>query len=214
VDEQTKSRRKLIATLTVVLPILAGIVIVAAGHFFGHETKIHRPQTPTTEPRRRSAALPAATGTPSPRVRLTEGATGKSFDSASLDGAPYAVVFVSTRCEAIGDLLGRAAGELQGEHAAILAITADPRVDSPAAVRAWSHRHHIKAGGSVHYLVGAEDEVRGYWDAWGFSGPTADCPESLSAHLVSGKGVDSGVIDLQLDASPSLMTGTLTGLSR
>ncbi len=212
-DERSQGRRKLIATLTVVLPILAGIAIIAAGHFFGHETGVHKP-APRGEPERRVAAVPAATGSPAPRVRLTEGLTGKSFDSASLDGAPYAVVFISTRCEAIGDFLGRAAAELQGEHAAILAITADPRVDSPAAVRAWFRRHHIKARGSVHYLVGTEGEVRGYWNAWGFSGPTAECPESVSAHLVSGKSVNSGVIDLGPTPSPFAMTGALTGLSR
>ena len=47
---------------------------------------------------------------------------------------------------------------------------------------------HLEAGGPVHFLLGTEDELRGYWNAWGFDGPAAKCPESIPAHLVSGAG--------------------------
>jgi cytochrome oxidase Cu insertion factor (SCO1/SenC/PrrC family) len=210
-DPRDRRRRRRVATLTVVLPVLAGLVIAGLVHFLGHETtEVTKPEG---EPQHRTlteAAIPAATGSPAPRVRLEEPATGRSFDTAGLGDRPYAVVFVSTRCGPIGDYLRRAAADL-GDAAAIVAITADPRVDTPAAVRAWLARHRVRAGDPLHYLVGDEDEVRGFWNAWGFNGPSAECPELVAAHLVAGSGQNTGVVDIDPSGSATLFAETLTG---
>jgi cytochrome oxidase Cu insertion factor (SCO1/SenC/PrrC family) len=218
-NEQEKERRKKIATLTVVLPIVAGLIIVALGHFLGHEsTDIKKPKELSeveAETQRTTAASPAAAGTPAPRVRLTNGATGQSFDSASIGSDPYAVVFINTKCEAIGSYLGRVASELKagGDADAVLAISADPAVDTPEAVRAWVAKHKLK-GGPVHFLVGDEDELRGLWNAWGFGGPSPACPPSVPAHLVDGGGENDGIVDLDPQAPPSLLTDALVGMSK
>ncbi|MBN9621414.1 MAG: hypothetical protein J0H06_00435 [Actinobacteria bacterium] len=208
--DDARRRRRRIATLTVVLPLLASVALLAVAHFFGHETASPPPRN---EPQRRVGAAPAAIGSQAPRVRLVEGATGRPFDSAALEGTPYAVVFISTRCEAIGGFLARATAELNGTGAAILAISSDPKVDSRAAVRAWLGRHRIATGGSFHYLVGGEGVLRGLWNAWGFSGPSADCGETVPAHLASGTGVNTGIIDLDPQEAPSAFTDSLTGPS-
>src|ERR1700753_2239648 len=134
-NEQQKARRKKIATLTVVLPITVGIIIVILGHFLGNEhTEIPTPkETPTeVEVERQAAPQLAAAGTPAPRVRLSEGATGKRFDSASLGEAGYAVVFISTKCEPIGDYLGRVARKLAGcEGGEVVAGSSHPAADTP-----------------------------------------------------------------------------------
>ncbi len=206
-------RRKLIAALTVTLPILAGIAIVAIGHFFGHETDTPIPR-PGSEPPRAAAVAPAAVGTPAPRVRLVEGATGTRFDSASLGSAPYAVVFIATGCETIGDYLGRVVAELRegGTEAAILAISSDPGGDSPEKVSTWLSRHHLESG-PFHYLVGTEEELLGYWNAWGLTGPSPTCGGSVPAHLVSGSGINAGVVDLDPQSPSSLFADTLRGMS-
>jgi hypothetical protein len=81
-------------------------------------------------------------------------------------------------------------------------------------VRAWLSHNHIKLGGSVHYLLGDEGELRGYWNAWRFSGPVAECGESIPAHLVSGTGENTGVLDIDPDSPASLLTAPLRGMAK
>jgi cytochrome oxidase Cu insertion factor (SCO1/SenC/PrrC family) len=210
--DQQSSRRKLIALAAVVGPILVGILIVLIGHLAGHEAEVAKP---APEPHRRAAIAPAAAGTSAPRIRLADGAGGKSFDSTSLGNMPYAVLFISTDCGPIGDYLGRAVAELREAHAdvAVLAISSDPTVDTSRPVGAWLSRHHLE-GTPFHYLVGDEAELRGYWNAWGLTEPTATCPGSVPAHLVNGSSGNAGVVDLDPDSQPSLFSGALIGMSK
>jgi cytochrome oxidase Cu insertion factor (SCO1/SenC/PrrC family) len=214
--QSTSSRRKIIAALAVVVPILVGLAIVAFAHELGSETNDEETTTRETEPRRETAIAPAAEGTPAPRVRLGEGAGGGArFDSSSLGSEPYAVVFVSTACAPIGDYLGKAAAELrtEGDAEAILAISADPAGDTPKAVAAYLAEHQLK-GPPLHYLVGDEEELAGYWNAWGFKGPSSACPPSYPAHLVDGTGKNAGVIDLAPGGPPTILTDALAGMSK
>jgi cytochrome oxidase Cu insertion factor (SCO1/SenC/PrrC family) len=215
-DERDQSRRRRIAALAVVLPILAGLVIATVVYLAGgKETDVTKPEGEgQATPRRAEAATPAAAGTPAPRVRLTEGGSGKSFDGASLGNQPYAVVFISTHCTDFGGFLRRVAAELGPGEGAVLAITADPAVDSPAAARSFLSRQHLAPGGAVRFLIGAEDQVRGYWNAWGFAGPRAACEESIPVHLVSGAGRNAGLLDATPDSPASLLTTPLRGMAR
>jgi cytochrome oxidase Cu insertion factor (SCO1/SenC/PrrC family) len=214
-DERAQRRRTRIAAMVVAAPILAGLVIAAVVHFVGgEETDVTKPEGETTSSRQLvEAASPAAAGSLAPRVRLAEGG-GASFDSASLGSEPYAVLFISTRCAAIGGFLHLVAAELEPGEGAVLAISADPRVDSPAAVRAFLSRNHLKPGGPVRFLLGDEAELRGYWNAWGFAGPRADCPDSVPAHLVSGAGKNTGVLDVAPDSPAALLTTPIRSLAR
>lgn len=216
-DEEAQMRRRRIAALAVCLPILTGLVIAALVYFLGNEhTDVTKPEGDTAgRPRHLVEAAPAAeTGSDAPRVRLTDGTDGKRFDSASLGAQPYAVIFISTRCEAIGGFLRRVAAQLEPGEAAVLAISANPKLDSPAAVRAYLSRNRIRPTGPVHYLVGDEGELRGYWNAWGFAGPAAACAESVPAHLVSGAGRNAGVLDVAPDSPASLLTAPLRGMAK
>jgi cytochrome oxidase Cu insertion factor (SCO1/SenC/PrrC family) len=216
-NDQERKRRKTIAALAVVVPVFVGLVIVAFGHFLGHEkSDIAKPREATeVEVERRTAVAPAAAGTPAPRVRLSDATTGKPFDGSSLGSDPYAVVFVSSGCEAIGGYLGREVAELKaaGDADAVLAISADPEADTPKAVGAWVAKHKLK-GDPFHYLVGDEDELRGFWNAWGFDGPSSACPPSVPAHLVDGAGENDGIFDLDPAGPPSILTDALAGMAR
>ncbi|HEY2056605.1 MAG TPA: SCO family protein [Solirubrobacterales bacterium] len=218
IDEAAQLRRRRLAALAVTLPILVGILIAGIVYLAGgKETDVTKPEGETTTARphdRVEAATPAEAGTPAPRVRLTEGGSGKTFDGASLRGEPYAVVFISTRCEGIGGFLGRVAADLGPGEGAVLAISADPGADTPSAVRGYLSQNHLKAGGPVRYLFGSEAELRGYWNAWGFGGPAAKCAESIPAHLVSGAGRNTGVLDVTADSPASLLTSPLRGMAR
>ncbi|MFT3863693.1 MAG: SCO family protein [Solirubrobacterales bacterium] len=212
-DHQS-SRRKLIATLAVVVPIAIGLVIVVLGHFLGHETEIAKP-TESTEPVREAAPSAAEAGTPAPRVRLTEGGTGRSFDSASLGDEPFAVIFISTDCDTIGGLLKGAVEELGHNQiaGAILAISADPEVDKPKVVSAWLAENHLQDT-PFHYLIGSEAELKGYWNAWGTSEGAAGCVGTVPAHLVDGSGENAGIVDIDPEGEPSILTDAMAGLSK
>lgn len=202
--------------LAVTLPILAGFVIAGIAYVAGgEETEVTKPEGEARVARQQvEAATPAEAGTPAPRIRLTDGGSGKSFDGASLGNEPYAVLFISSRCDGIGGFLERVAAELGPDEGAVLAISADPGVDSPAAVRAYLSDNHVKAGGPVHFLIGGEDELRGYWNAWGFDGPAAKCAESIPAHLVSGADKNTGVLDIAPDSPAALLTDPLRGMAK
>jgi cytochrome oxidase Cu insertion factor (SCO1/SenC/PrrC family) len=213
------SRRKLIATLAVVGPLALGLLIAVIAHLAGGggETEASKPRSTITavEPQRQVGVAPAAAGTPAPRVRLTEGATGEPFDSTALGTSPYAVVFIAAGCEPIGDYLGRAVAELRaaGDDDAVLAISADPAGDAPKAVAAYLAKHHLQ-GAPFHFLAGDESELRGLWNAWGFTGPSPACPGSVPAHLVAGTGENAGLIDLDPQSPASLLTDALSGMAK
>jgi cytochrome oxidase Cu insertion factor (SCO1/SenC/PrrC family) len=215
-DEDAQRRRRRIAMLAITLPILAGFVIAGVVYLAGgEETEVTKPEGETVAARHSvEAGTAAEAGTPAPRVRLTEGGSGEGFDGASLGNEPYAVIFISSRCETIGGFLYRVAAELGPGEGAVLAISADPAVDTPAAAHAYLSHNHLKAGGPVHFLVGSEDELRGYWNAWGFDGPAAKCAESIPAHLVSGMGKNTGVLDLAPDSPAALLADPLQGMAR
>lgn len=202
--------------LAVTLPILAGFVIAGIVYIAGgEETEVTKPEgEATAAPGLVEAATPAEAGTPAPRIRLTEGGSGKSFDGASLGSEPYAVLFISSRCEAFDGFLYRVAAELGPGEGAVLAISADPEVDSPAAVAKFLSQDHLKAGGPVRFLIGSEDGLGGYWNAWGFDGPAAKCPDSIPAHLVSGAGLNTGVLDVGPDSPATLLTDPLRGMAK
>src|ERR1700761_9381756 len=139
IDEEAQLRRRRIAAAGIPLPspagfVIAGIVWLAGGE----ETEVTKPegQTTASSPHRVEAASAAEAGTPAPRGRLTEGGSGKGFDGAALAGEPYAVVFISTRCAALGGFLHRVAADLGPGEGAVLAISADPAVDTAPATRA------------------------------------------------------------------------------
>jgi cytochrome oxidase Cu insertion factor (SCO1/SenC/PrrC family) len=216
-EEDEQRRRRRIAALAIALPILASLVIAGVVYLAGgsEEPDVTKPEGEGQAPQHLvEAATPAEAGTPAPRVRLTEGGSSKRFDGASLGSEPYAVVFISTRCDAIGGFLRRVAADLGPGEGVVLAMSADPAVDSPGAVRTYLSRNHLKAGGAVRYLIGDEDELRGYWNAWGFDGPAPRCTESIPAHLVSGTGVNTGVLDVAPSSPAALLTSPLRGVAK
>jgi hypothetical protein len=106
------------------------------------------------------------------------------------------------------------AAELEPGEGGVLAISADPGVDSPPAVRAYLAHHDLRPGGPVRLLLGDEDELRGYWNAWGFAGPRAGCADSVPAHLVSGANKNAGVLDVAPDSAAALLRTPLRSLGR
>ena len=198
-DEAQK--RRLLVLALVLVPVLAGLGIVALAHFAGPSDEggtatIRSSSNGSELPE--PALAPAAAGTPAPAVRLTDARRGTRFDSSALAGQPLAIVFLSTACEAAAAPLRQALTAAAGAAPAVLAITADPWRDTIPRVRAWLRRHREPP--SFHYLLGSVAQLRPYWRTWGLSEPKRSdataCPGVVPVHLVSGAGINAGLVDL------------------
>jgi protein SCO1/2 len=159
-------RRRPLAALTCVL---VGAVAIAAGcggsgssasagttaHDHGSSTTF---EGGTITPRR-----------PAPPLVLRDYA-GKKVDIASFKGAPVLVTFVYSHCPDVCPLimtqLRRVARDArkQGTTVHMLAVSVDPRGDTPAAVRDFLERERVK--GTVDYLIGTRAQLEPVWAAW------------------------------------------------
>ncbi len=56
-------------------------------------------------------------------------------------------------------------GPARSAHAQIIAVSVDPRRDTPKAVAAFLARHEMT--GRMQYLIGSAHELEAVWKAWG-----------------------------------------------
>jgi protein SCO1/2 len=135
---------------------------------------------------------------PAPATALTD-SLGRRVDLARYRGRAVLVTFLYTRCpdvcpliaarlQAVRARLGAAAGRLQ-----LVAISVDPRGDSPGAANAFLRVHGL--AGQMEYLLGSAAQLGGVWAAWNVgSARDAGQPE-LVAHsaLVYGITASGGL---------------------
>jgi len=131
---------------------------------------------------------------PAPSFRLTD-ARGGELGTRELRGRPYALTFLYATCPDVCPLiaaeLGRAL-ELLGPRAdqvAAVAVSVDPRSDTPEAVRRFLRRHRLPR--NFHYLLGSRRELRPVWKGY-FVAPQpaggAESRHSASIWLVDARG--------------------------
>jgi protein SCO1/2 len=136
----------------------------------------------------RAGALPGDLDRrPASAFRLRDG-RGGVVDTRALRGRPYAVTFLYTRCPdvcpAIADDLRDA---MRGTGAAVVAVSVDPRGDTPRAVRAFARRHRLPA--DFHYGIGDRAALAPVWTAY-FSAPQPR-GRTVSAHTAAVWLVDA-----------------------
>jgi protein SCO1/2 len=126
-------------------------------------------------------------GGPAPAFRLRDG-RGGVIDTRSLRGRPYAVTFLYTRCP---DVCPAIAADLRdamrGTDAAVVAISVDPRGDTPRAVRAFARTHRLPA--TFHYAIGDRSALARVWRAY-FAAPQSG-RAAVSAHTAAVWLVDA-----------------------
>jgi cytochrome oxidase Cu insertion factor (SCO1/SenC/PrrC family) len=96
---------------------------------------------------------------------------GRLVSSDGLAGKALVVTFLDTKCREscpiIADQIRQALARLSPADRAgtvALAISVQPEVDTPAAVRAFLRRHRVD--GALRYLVGSEAQLRPVWSAF------------------------------------------------
>jgi len=97
---------------------------------------------------------------------------GQPVDIASYRGRAVLVTFLYTSCPDVCPLITsnlRVAQGLMGaagaSRAQIIAVSVDPRGDTPGAVAAFLARHAMT--GRMQYLIGSGAELARVWRAWG-----------------------------------------------
>lgn len=135
--------------------------------------------------------------------------TGDPVSLAALRGKAVLVTFVYTHCVDVCPLivsnLAAAQRQLGGEakHVEILAVTVDPRRDTPAAIRSFLAARD--ATGRMDYLLGSMRQLRRTWKAWDVA-VTVDTKHATTGHtaLVYGIGANGRVmVVLPADFKPS-----------
>ncbi len=120
---------------------------------------------------------------------------GQPVSIASYRGKAVLVTFLYTHCPDICPLITsqlRVAQNLMGPATAakaeIIAVSVDPRGDTPKAVAAFLARHEMT--GRMQYLVGSTRELASAWSAWGVgSERDAQKPEFINhSGLIFGVG--------------------------
>jgi protein SCO1/2 len=100
------------------------------------------------------------------------------------------VTFLFTDCpdvcplaaQAISGALDRA-GAAAAKKIDVVAISVDPRHDTPASVRAFLRRHRLT--GRMSYIVGSASDLRPLWRAWLIAAQQGSATESVhSARVV------------------------------
>ena len=133
-------------------------------------------------------ALPAGlAGRAAPHIRLAD-ARGGTFDTRSLAGRPYLVTFLYANCPDVCPLIGSQLREtleqLRGDarRVAVVAVSVDPRGDTPATVRTWLRRQREPR--QFHYLLGTERSLAPVWRAWYAAPQIQGDPESAHTAIV------------------------------
>jgi len=96
-------------------------------------------------------------------------AWGRPFTLAGRRGQWTLVTFLYTHCPDVCPLiesnLNTALRTLgPRSNVAVLAVSVDPKGDTPSAVRAYARSKHLMP--SFHYLIGTRAQLRRVWAAW------------------------------------------------
>jgi protein SCO1 len=152
--------------LVLIVVIAGGVAVAAIGGQGGEQAKHARALAQHFE-----AAAVLEPAKPAPALEL-HNYLGQPVNIDSYRGKAVLVTFLYTNCPDICPLITsnlRVAQNLMGPSVAskvqIIAVSVDPRGDTPKAVAAFLARHEMT--GRMQYLIGSAHELARVWKAWG-----------------------------------------------
>ncbi len=157
---------RLLLALVVILVIAGGVALLAEGNP-GKQQLPNNVSTVKSASYDGSEADPRA---PAPPLQLRS-YLGKTVNIDQYRGKALLVTFLYTHCPDVCPLITadlHAALEMMGPKLAaktqIVAVSVDPRGDTPQSVAAFLARHEMT--GRMQYLIGSPHELGGVWSAW------------------------------------------------
>ncbi len=148
-------------------------------------------------------------GDEAPDFTLTDGVSGQSLTLSSLRGNVVALAFLYTHCPDVCPLTAsqfRAAQKKLGADAAkvrFVAVSVDPRGDTPEAVQAFSRSHDLSE--NWWYLIGERAQLAAVWQRYGvgaFDSPMAgEVAHNDAIYLIDPQGRERVLVhsDTKLD---------------
>ena len=161
-------------------------------------------------------ASPALAGTDlqkraAPDFTLTDGPTGQPVTLSGLRGKVVVLTFLYTSCADVCPLTAeklRNARDRVGAPGdlALVAVSVDPRNDTPQATRDFVHAHRLD--GAMRYLVGDEQSLARVWQLYGiaaFAGSGASVEHNDAIYLIDRQGRGRSLVhsDVDIDALAS-----------
>ena len=122
-------------------------------------------------------------------------------------GKWVAVAFLYTHCPDVCPLIAQNLNTAlaQAPDLRVVAVSVDPKGDTPAAVRAYAHSHRLSS--TFHYLIGARSQLQPVWRAWHVAtvpGPSKTVSHSAFEVLVDPKGRERVYYDAKVRAADVL----------
>ena len=142
-------------------------------------------ETPSSNPNASQSGLQGTDldSVPAPDFRLSD-QFGKPISLSQFEGRPVVLTFLYTHCP---DVCPLTANKLHttmqnlgkdAQHVTILAVSMDPKGDTPADAQNFSRVH--KLGNYFHFLLGAQDQLAPVWASY-----SVDAQAATSTNVVS-----------------------------
>ena len=185
-----------------VLGALACAVLLAGcGGGGGKQAAISHPDT---KPRVGGVQI---TGSPVAPPFTLHDDRGRTVRLTDFRGHWVAVAFLYTHCPDVCPLIAQNlnAALRQAPDLRVVAVSVDPKGDTPAAVKAFVANHHLAP--TFSYLIGSRAQLRPVWRAWHVAtvpGPSDTVSHSSFEVLVDPKGRERSFYDAQVRAADVL----------
>ena len=180
---------RILLSLVVIVVIVGGVALLTTGG------GSNRPSSSTVHgiaSSKYSGSL-ASPAQPEPPLSLRN-YKGERVNIDQYKGKAVLVTFLYTKCPDVCPLiasnLGVALNEMGSAKASkvqVIAVSVDPRGDTPTAVASFLQRHGV--AGRMQYLIGSAHELGRVWKAWGV-GAEADAEQP---QLVNHSGLVYGI---------------------
>ncbi len=185
--------------------LLLAVVLLAAG-CGSSAAKVVQSPTPAKRTFAGGELTPPRTAPP---LSLHD-AAGRRFTLGGQHGRYVLVTFIYTHCPDVCPLITSNLNTVlrtlgPQANVDVLAVSVDPKGDTPAAVRAYAKSKHLEP--AFHYLIGTRAQLRPVWAAWHVL--AVDGKANLVEHvaytaLVDPAGKERVLYDAQVNAQQVL----------
>lgn len=169
--EPTGLSRRQLGLLAIPLVALLAIVAVATALLAAGKAKQTLPNNATSNTNAKFRGLLLTPVLAAPPLDTLRNYTGTSFNLAADRGKAVFVTFLYTHCPDVCPLIAShlhtayvAMPTSLRSRVAIVAVSVDPRGDTPATVATFVHDHELT--GEASYLIGSASQLVPVWKAW------------------------------------------------
>jgi protein SCO1 len=159
---------RVVLALVVILVIAGGVALLTTGGGGSSRPSAGAIHGVASSRFSGSLASPAA---PEPPLSLRN-YKGERVNIAQYKGKAVLLTFLYTKCPDVCPLIAsnlgvalNAMGPQKASKVQVIAVSVDPRGDTPKAVAVFLRRHGV--AGRMQYLIGSAPELARVWKAWG-----------------------------------------------